>query len=81
MNVEEWRPVPGWWGYSVSSHGRVRSDDRVVVRRNGRSLPVVERILRVDPLGRVTFAREGTQHRFYASELFTEVFGTAAVPA
>lgn len=33
---EEWRPVPGFGGlYEVSSHGRVRSKDRVVNRKNG----------------------------------------------
>ena len=36
MTPEEWKPVVGWEGlYEVSSHGRVRSLDRVVVRSNG----------------------------------------------
>ena len=25
MNPEEWREIPGFWGYEVSSHGNVRS--------------------------------------------------------
>lgn len=33
---ERWLPVVGWEGwYSVSSHGHVRSEDRVIQRRNG----------------------------------------------
>lgn len=32
---EEWRPVPGWKHYEVSSHGRVRSKDRFVNSRWG----------------------------------------------
>ena len=35
-NDEEWKPVVGWEGlYEVSSHGRVRSLDRVVNSRGG----------------------------------------------
>ena len=30
MSSEEWRPVPGWEYYEVSSLGRVRSLDRIV---------------------------------------------------
>ena len=36
MTEEEWRPAVGWEGlYSVSSLGRVRSEDRVVETRSG----------------------------------------------
>lgn len=36
MSVEQWRPVVGWEGYyEVSDHGRVRSVERVIVRKNG----------------------------------------------
>ena len=35
-SVEQWRPVRGYEGiYEVSSHGRVRSVDRVVTRSDG----------------------------------------------
>ena len=32
---EEWRPVPDWPEYQVSSEGQVRSVERVVMRSNG----------------------------------------------
>ena len=37
MTDEEWRPIAGWEGfYSVSSCGRVRSEDRYVQYKDGR---------------------------------------------
>lgn len=33
---ERWRPVPGYPGYSVSDHGRVRSDARTITDSLGR---------------------------------------------
>ena len=34
--TEEWRSVPGWEGlYSVSSYGRIRSEDRAVLTSQG----------------------------------------------
>lgn len=36
QTLEQWRPVVGYEGlYEVSSHGRVRSVTRIVLRRNG----------------------------------------------
>lgn len=44
---EEWRPVVGYEGYyEVSDQGRVRSIDRVVTRRDGRSRKAVGKVLR-----------------------------------
>jgi NUMOD4 motif/HNH endonuclease len=44
---EEWRPIAGYeTSYMISSHGRVKSLPRVVMRSNGRVFTVQERILR-----------------------------------
>jgi hypothetical protein len=37
---EEWRPVQIDEGYEVSSCGKVRSTDRVLIRKNGMRLPL-----------------------------------------
>ena len=38
MNEERWLPIPGWDGYEVSDHGRVRGVDRVRLCKNGVSI-------------------------------------------
>lgn len=43
---EEWRAVPGWEGvYEVSSHGRVRSLERVIRRKDGTTLRVRAKLM------------------------------------
>lgn len=43
--VEEWRPVVGYEGlYEVSDLGRVKSLDRVIMRKNGRPITVKGKI-------------------------------------
>ena len=58
---ENWRPIPGYEGsYSVSDLGRVRSEARTVIRKNGVKLFTPERILALSP--------EKSGHlRFFAS--------------
>lgn len=52
-DAEEWRPVTGWPGYDVSSHGRVRSVPRILPdgRRSGgvilRQVPDAKGYMRV----------------------------------
>jgi hypothetical protein len=47
VSEEQWRPVVGWESlYEVSSHGRVCSLARVVVRRNARVYTIPRRMLR-----------------------------------
>ena len=49
-DTERWLPVPGWEGqYSVSDHGRVRSEARTVIDKNGKSRRVIQRILKPTP--------------------------------
>ena len=46
-DMEVWKPVPGWEDfYQVSSYGRVRSLDRVVMRGDGVRQTVKSRLLR-----------------------------------
>lgn len=47
---EEWLPVVGFEGmYSISDQGRVRSEKRLIVRKDGRATTISERILKPSP--------------------------------
>lgn len=42
--AEEWRPVAGYESlYSISSLGRVRSEQKMIVRKNGKNYQAQER--------------------------------------
>ena len=44
---EIWKPIEGYEGkYEVSTHGRVKSLARTIMRRDGRTLPLGEKILK-----------------------------------
>lgn len=50
MKPERWLPIPGFEGcYSVSSHGRVRSEKRVVVEKTGIAKKLKGKVLRARP--------------------------------
>lgn len=45
---EEWRDIEGYEGYyQISSHGRVKSLERIVERSDGRSRTIKERVMKV----------------------------------
>jgi len=48
---ERWAAVPGYSGYMVSDLGRVRSLQRVLIRKNGSSYTVKDKILRAESSG------------------------------
>lgn len=81
--TEHWRPIVGYEGfYEVSDRGRVRSMDRVIVRRNGVRYRAQGRILRPSPhppswVLTVTLARCGhldhrSVHKLVQAEFDTE---------
>ena len=77
--VEKWLPVVGFDGfYEVSSHGRVRSVERTVIRSNGRSHHVAARVraLKTDPKGyrHVTLVRDNKMYSRTVHGLVLEAF-------
>jgi hypothetical protein len=76
---ETWRPIPDWEGYySVSDHGRVRSEPRTVHTIDGQTRHVRGRILRLDAdfNGRytVTLSRAGRRNRRTVHRLVAAAF-------
>ena len=77
--VEEWRPVAGYEGfYEVSSLGRVRSLERIVMRSDGRTCRVAARFMRFrkKPWGHliVTLCRNARYRTFYVHQLVAIAF-------
>lgn len=80
-DAESWLPIPGWENfYAVSSLGRVRSEERTVIRANGIPMRVRERILAhkfrrgtVTPV--VTLCRANTAWQVPVPVLVAMVFG------
>lgn len=75
---EEWRPVIGWEDlYSVSSHGRVRSEPRISPHYRGGESAQPARILKPDTSGRylrVTFFKGNSKERVSIHRLVCQSF-------
>jgi len=77
---ERWLPIPGWEGwYSVSSLGRVRSEQRKIVRRDNVTIVIQEKPRKVITWsnGRKTvrLRRDGEQFTLRIDWLMDEMFG------
>jgi NUMOD4 motif len=86
MSREEFRPVVGWPGYSVSRRGRVRSEKRIIQRRDGTTQRVRERMLRIchrkaDDYRVVTLYRSGFRRVVYVHTLVSEAWPGHTNPA
>jgi hypothetical protein len=86
MTTEQWAWVPGHEGaYQISSHGRVRSVPRIVMRRNGVPMTVRGRFLapsrRPSGVATVTLADHGHYTGFYVHKLVRDVFGNEVTAA
>jgi hypothetical protein len=80
MTPEVWRPIVGYEGwYAVSSSGRIRGLDRIVIRRNGIPFHCQPRILRTrlhNKSGRqyVKLSRRGKTQTLFIRNLVAQAF-------
>ena len=75
---EVWRPVLGYEGlYSVSSHGRVRGEERIVRHYMGGPKRLKQRVMRQKlcrGYPQVQISQDGAQRFFYVHRLVAEAF-------
>jgi hypothetical protein len=77
LPIEQWRPIAGYEGaYMVSDHGRVRSLDRVITYRDGRTRFHPGRILRPGDTGggHIVYLGAGIQNQKSVHRLVLEAF-------
>lgn len=76
--MEEWKEIEDYDGfYSVSSEGRVRSNARRIIRKNGIEQTFSERILRQSSVKKylsVMLSKNGIQSRYYIHRLVANAF-------
>jgi hypothetical protein len=79
MTEERWLPIPDWEGlYSVSNHGRVRSEPQFVWRTTtARGYGVSGRVLRPNAKGCVNLSQPGARRSVLCHSLAAYVFGCA----
>jgi len=75
---ETWKPVVGWEGlYEVSDRGRVRSVDRTIVNKVGRTYRYKGRVLKLKPergYWRIQLNRNGEGSYFFVHRLVLAAF-------
>ena len=84
-HAEQWLPVPGYEGhYSVSNFGRVRSDSRVIVDKNGHGRKMPKLTLRPEKKETghlvVCLWKNHKRERLYVHRIVLEAFVGEAPP-
>ena len=73
--TEQWRPIPDWPEYSVSSYGRIRSEPRNVYRPGiARGYTVRGRVLKPNAIDLVNLSRPGARVSVYCRQMAAYVF-------
>jgi len=77
--AEIWKDIPGFEGlYQVSDLGRVKSLDRIEHNKNGRILPIKDRIMATHSNGKghikLTLSKGSCRNKKYIHRLMAEVF-------
>lgn len=78
-DLENWLPIPGYEGlYSISSHGRIRSEARIVRHYSGGQKLLNERLRAICPnmhgYASVILSKEGRNTRFTVHRLVLRAF-------
>lgn len=79
IDLEKWKPIKAFEGYyEISSLGRVKSCDRIVIHINGKEQPVDTRVMSLkttrDGYKALMLAKEGIRKDFRVHRLVAEAF-------